>query len=312
MNHTRSEQGSEVNRGGGGGWWSGWQGWRDWTGWEWGQSADVEWDGSLDRSGGRWYTEATVEPAQVSRGPTADEPAVADGAAEVHEPAVADGAAEVLPPEIQPVYSLEHFRCYTWFRSGYKQHSAALKWFRDISEREAYMLWQPAKSAHPCVFGDDATAVAAIVHPKGTEYDFDREDMRLWNWQDLVAQLDAESMEYVVRGEDGRSRGVIGCECSIRPNSYDHKRHHALKQAGKPVQEELPIWDFVIFREDGTGVRLHPNWSNTKIECIAVQGHEVPQQPPGAGLGGSEGPGTFARYKAAGVTKTIRFDSRKA
>ena len=28
------------------------------------------------------------------------------------------------------------------------------------------------------------------------------------------------------------------------------------------------IWDFIVVRDDGSAIRLHPNWSNTKVETF--------------------------------------------
>ena len=46
--------------------------------------------------------------------------------------------------------------------------------------------------------------------------------MREWSWWEMVAQLNEESIKYVV--EDGdRSRGLVGGDFRVRPNSYDHE-----------------------------------------------------------------------------------------
>ena len=52
---------------------------------------------------------------------------------------------------------------------------------------------------------------------------------REWSWLEMLAQLDEDSMAFVVQGEDNRSRGLVGCDIAMRPGSYDHKRHHQLK-----------------------------------------------------------------------------------
>ena len=50
----------------------------------------------------------------------------------------------------------------------------------------------------------------------------------------MVAQLDKESMQFVVRGENGDdSVGLIACAVMLRPNSYDHSRHHDAVVAAK-------------------------------------------------------------------------------
>ena len=97
-----------------------------------------------------------------------------------------------------------------------------------------------------------------------------------------------------------------------RPNSYDHKRHHAAKENGEPITDRtLPVWDFVIVREDGTAIRLHPQWSTTKIEAFPAQGYLEPVQYPAKGKGQSLGPGTYAWFKEAiGTSETLRFDAQ--
>ena len=102
-------------------------------------------------------------------------------------------------------------------------------------------------------------AVAAIVHPPGMKYSFVEDDMREWSWWEMVAQLDQESLAYVV--EDGDSnRGLVACEFRLRTGSYDHNRQVQLRPRHSP---QLRCWDFVLIRSDGTAVRLHPGWSST-------------------------------------------------
>ena len=139
--------------------------------------------------------------------------------------------------------------------------------------------------------------------------DFDETDGTVWYWQQLVADLGEADMEYVVHGPSGRSRGLVGCFFSHRPGSYDHSRHHNSKTKAKTHDEHLGCWDFVVERADGTAVRMHPEWSTTKFKCFNVDGHEEPVAPPAAGLGNSDGRGTFKHYKLLGVTKTLRFSN---
>ena len=129
----------------------------------------------------------------------------------------------------------------------------------------------------------------------------------------MLSQLDEESLQYVVNGPENRSCGVVRCCVAPRPNSYDHKRHHALKEAGKPVLDrKLPVWDFVILRADGTATRLHPDWAKTYIETFAPQGYEDPVMEPAKGLGKSDGPGTYRWYKEViGNMKYLRFDANR-
>ena len=74
---------------------------------------------------------------------------------------------------------------------------------------------------------------------------------------------------------------------------------------------KLPVWDFVFHRDDGTGIRVHPNWSNSKIETYNMVGHRDPVEPPMRGLGKSDGPGTYKHYKDLGNQRTLHFDCKK-
>ena len=55
------------------------------------------------------------------------------------------------------------------------QHSAALKYFREKCESDGNVEGIVLSSSHKA-------AVAAIVHPPGTEFCFDYTDMRQWSW----------------------------------------------------------------------------------------------------------------------------------
>ena len=56
-------------------------------------------------------------------------------------------------------------------------------------------------------------------------------------------------------------------------------------------------------------IRLHPNYSNTKVDVVEAQLTEV--QPPANGEGGSDGRGTFKTYKELGVVAGFRSDVQK-
>ena len=74
-------------------------------------------------------------------------------------------------------------------------------------------------------------------------------------------------MKVVVEGPDHRSRGIQRCWLQ-RMDLYDHKRAVAEKKKGAAVADtEYWIWDFVMERDDGTYVALHPNYKNTTVEC---------------------------------------------
>ena len=158
--------------------------------------------------------------------------------------------------------------------------------------------------------------MATIVpHAKksGPDWEFDRTNMREWSWKEFIAQLRDEDIRTVVHGADGRSGGLVGFEFSVRPQSYDHLRHMALKQAGKNAGNHmLPMWDFVVHRDDGTGLRLHPRRLKPLIDTVEVKGHLEQVPPPARGFGASDGRGTCKKYKEFGVLGKVRFDPDKA
>ena len=126
----------------------------------------------------------------------------------------------------------------------------------------------------------------------------------------MVAQLTDESIRIAVKGVDGRSRGLVGCSFALRPGSYDHKRHHQMGGKNKD-SPKLPIWDFVLRRDDGSALRLHPQWSTNKVETYPAEGHTVPVEPPARGLGASDGKGTFKAFKVIGTQAMLKFDGLK-
>jgi hypothetical protein len=148
--------------------------------------------------------------------------------------------------------------------------------------------------------------VPEIVHPKGMQYRFNQEIKNSWTWQEMVAQMDDASMRLVVEGPEKRSRGLVSCRLQ-QTDRYDHKRHYAC--ADKKVM--LKVWDFILIRDDGTQVCVHPNYSDTQFSCkygVPETDHEVPRTGPG----GTNGPGTYKHFKNKQVDATLRFDARKA
>ena len=125
--------------------------------------------------------------------------------------------------------------------------------------------------------------------------------------------MDSNTRRFVVCGATGRNGGIVGC--TVGPCAqYDHKVHYAAKLTGtKTKNQQEPQWDFVIWREDGTAVRFHPEWSTHKFNVYEVEltggqvlkdAFGVPQDsrfanvaPPPNGPGGSWGSGTFWWYK---------------
>jgi hypothetical protein len=109
--------------------------------------------------------------------------------------------------------------------------------------------------------------VPTVHWSQGPGFTFDWTMPLNWLWQELIAQLDDESMKIVVEGENCTRHGVIGCSILVRPNSYDHKmvvQESAVAQQNR--DETLRVWDFIITRFDGTKVRLHPQRNKASVE----------------------------------------------
>ena len=200
------------------------------------------------------------------------------------------------------IFDLGYFKDYGDFAGHWKQHNAALKFFRMICERDGdENFW---------FSNDGADAVGTILHDDvGTEYTFDETKMIPWKWQEMIAQMDGTSMSDVVCGPEGRSGGLVALSFSRRPNSYDHKRAHAAVNHGRTPQNQR-IWDFVAHRADGSGIRLHPNWSNTKIETYWIDGHDTAVAEPAGGPGAFGPSGTFRHYVTLGNKHTLRFNGQ--
>jgi len=200
----------------------------------------------------------------------------------------------------------------------WKQHNAALKWFRFEMEQK---LRNDPRACPIKVLPDAAVWVPLLVHDtKGTGYHFDMDQKRQWDWRDMLFQLTDESRLWVVEGADyrsrgegaeGRSRGVTRCEFSARQHSYAHVQHMIANEKGRPIEERKPEYDFVLHRTNGTAIRLHPQWNETKFPCYALAPHASEVPIPRGGLGASEGPGTVYWYKTLGVQREVRFDGTK-
>ena len=220
-----------------------------------------------------------------------------------------------MPPE---------FLNWSSFSAHYKQHSAALKWFRMLAEKDSVPVSeQPTRQLWP------QSTIGQIIHPKGVDYSFDPNSKVPWSWVEMVAQMTDDSIEYVCMGPSGRSGGLTHADFSVRPGSYDHKRHSADYSRGQPDRSRgqpdrsrprgqpaavLGQWDFALHRADGSVLRVHPQWKGTKIQSMEMPpgASYEEMQPPRRGVGQSDGPGTFRYYKTFNVTSDrLRFDPMK-
>ena len=218
---------------------------------------------------------------------------VHEGVETVHAAVVAPTGPAVAAAD-RFIYPMDYFVNFNRFTMGYKKHNEALKALRDTNEDTT----EPANSQFIRFDHGGWVDVKKVEHLQGMHY-WLSDDVERWKWHEMIAMLDEESLRFVVEGQNGRSGGIIGCGIGPRKNSYDHKRHHALQQLGTHPKggPKLPIWDFVVRRADDTQVYLHPEYSTTKFKAIELVPLEelAEHEPPRAGLGRSDGPGTFKK-----------------
>ena len=245
------------------------------------------------------FAAAGAEAAAVA----ARAPAVAAPAAGPAAAAAATDWEYLGPGPDDRVFQAEYFKNFRDFTQDFKQHNAALKYFRHRVDLAPWVI-----------IGKDLVYKAALLHAdKGMDYEFDFDTMEPWSWLEMIAQLNDESIDYVVNGPEGRSGGVWRCDCGAQAHTYDHKTHFQKLKAGTPENEQkLKRWDFVVWRADGTGVRLHPQWGDKKVPSYHVEPPREEVEPPKAGKGGTWGPGTYKYYKSLGVERVLKFDGTKA
>ena len=65
--------------------------------------------------------------------------------------------------------------------------------------------------------------------------------------------------------------------------------------------------DFLVIRDDGSSLRLHPKFKTTKATALADEGRVFVC----SGKGGSSGKGVFQAYQNKDVRRKVRFDAKK-
>ena len=156
----------------------------------------------------------------------------------------------------------------------------------------------------------DPYPVLTVKRDKGPAFEM-VEPQQPWSWRKMLNRFDDDTLTRII------GPGVTGVFCQPMghpgASSNDHKREHFAKHGGVRFADvdgeppDVPVWDFVIHRGDGEGVRLHPNQTNKKVS-ISMLGAPIltAADGPQAGRGLSDGPGTFQRMLA----KTYRSCAR--
>ena len=139
----------------------------------------------------------------------------------------------------------------------------------------------------------DPYMVKTVVRGVGMEYTLS-DPVQPWSWLAFLNALSDDTLKRVV------GDGVTGFVCMPLPESYDQKRHYAANTAGQPYSPRapVPVWDFVAWRSDGTGMRMHPNQTNKKVSMTPMNS-EYERVGPRQGRGNSDGPGTYRAQLAA-------------
>jgi len=179
------------------------------------------------------------------------------------EPAVAACDAPV-------VYDVAYFRRQRGLLTRpYNQHNQAMRWLRRQTALPNYEM----HGIHFPPPGTMSAFVPAIIHPERTQYSWDHTQGYMWQWVDMVAQLDDDSMEKLVLGVDRRSRGLITCIL------FENALIDPLRaSAGYPYWRE---YSFVFVRDDGSYGSVVPKWSSTSAGyCSGPPGSWRPSTKP--------------------------------
>ena len=180
----------------------------------------------------------------------------------------------------------------------FKLNNTALKWIRDSHEEP------PGYPTHERVdlTETDPLSIGVLERSKGMSYRFVPKAIQPWSWREMLAGLRPDAMAAIVGTEE--QGGVVSVTCEPLKDSYDHKRHHAAKEAGRPYPADapVPVWDFVVTRFDGSAVRFHTSQTKNKVEIASVMArpnYPTNDMAPPKGRGESTGRGCYCHYKKA-------------
>ena len=71
----------------------------------------------------------------------------------------------------------------------------------------------------------------------------------------------------------------------------------------------MPVWDFVIGRDDGTAVRLEPQPSTPNVQTFEHEGSAVAEEPPLQVYGWGWGRKSHTCYKNAQMGAMLKLDT---
>ena len=150
-------------------------------------------------------------------------------------------------------------------------------------------------------------SIGQIVRGKpGPIYEFHPTNVQPWSWLAMIREFKDDVQRRIV------GDGLVSIKIMPIPNTYDHKRAKAQKDNGTPYEvENVPVWDFVVLRGDGTQVRFHPDFKGGKVTIASME--EQPRSShPKKGKGASDGKGTFKRMvkQAYPGGESVRVESK--
>ena len=189
---------------------------------------------------------------------------------------------------------------------SFQLNNTALKFIRDTNELNGNPTTQ---SVELTMF--DPYDVGVLLRGRGMAYTFAPDETQPWSRRQMLASFKEEHRRQILGFDD--NDGVVSISCCAMIGSYDHKRHHAAKEAGRPFDKDatVPIWDFVVTRKSGVSVRFHPQQTNKKVEIASVT-NPPPSNHPAKGRGQTEGPGTYRRYTRAAYPPSTVVDTSTA
>jgi hypothetical protein len=150
---------------------------------------------------------------------------------------------------------------------------------------------------------------ARIIHPPGTSFSFDRTRYWAWDWKEFVSQLRPGDIDLICAGPHKTSDGIVGCSLQ-RTEAYDHCRQVA--SSSTAVAASCFQWHLVVTLSDGSCASLHPAWSSVNVSLNWAAATDImDDEVPAAGVGMSDGHGTFTYFKNKHVYTKLKFDKSK-
>ena len=217
--------------------------------------------------------------------------------------------------DVRESWDLDYFRNFenaSRMLEARKYHNHVLKSTRDKAED----MFGPSQCISVPLPNDKPYPYAEIEHFPNVgqnvgNYKCDYSKLFPWSWREMVSAFQDDDasrdrnekeikirktcLEIVVTGPEGRARGIMEVRIENDPDSYDHHRHSRARLGNEA--NKMCVWNFVVFRDDGTCCRLHPDHNTNKCRFDEDRGVKVRTEPPVNGLGRSDGPGTYRKYK---------------